>query len=76
MGEPHAPAGRNDANVLGWDPNLPGRGRGAKSLGQELAYSGAFAQCQAEKAFRKVCFRSPTTENRIQPRPGHRQRIP
>jgi len=54
--------GRNDANVLGWDPNLPGRGRGAKSLGQELAYSGAFAQCQAEKAFRKVCFRSPTTE--------------
>lgn len=53
--------GRNDSNVLEWDPNLPGRGNGAKSMGQELAYSGAFAQCQAEKVFRKVCFRSPTT---------------
>ena len=53
--------GRNDVRVLGWDPSLPGSGKGAKSLGRELAYSGAFAQCQAEKAFRKVCFRSPTT---------------
>ncbi|MBL8266149.1 hypothetical protein [Steroidobacter sp.] len=51
--------GRNDVNVLGWDSSLSGSGSGAKSLGQELAYSGAFAQCQAEKAFRKVCFRSP-----------------
>lgn len=55
--------GRNDANVLGWDGALPGSGNGAKSLGQELAYSGAFAQCQAEKAFRKVCFHSPSTED-------------
>lgn len=53
--------GKNDANVLGWEPSLTGHGNGAKSLGQELAYSGAFAECQAEKAFRKVCFRSPTT---------------
>lgn len=53
--------GRNDVNVLGWAGNLPDRGNGAKSLGQELAYSGAFAQCQAQKAFRKVCFRSPTS---------------
>jgi hypothetical protein len=53
--------GKNDANVLGWDPALAGQGNGAKSLGQELAYSGAFAECQAEKAFRKVCFRSPTS---------------
>ncbi|HEY0940906.1 MAG TPA: hypothetical protein VGE08_12465 [Steroidobacter sp.] len=52
--------GRNDVNVLGWGPGT-GHGNGAKSLGQELANSGAFAQCQAEKAFRKVCFRSPSS---------------
>lgn len=52
--------GRNDVNVLGW-ADLPGSGNGAKSMGQELAYSGAFAQCQAEKVFRKVCFRSPAS---------------
>jgi hypothetical protein len=52
--------GRNDANVLGWATG-PGAGNGAKTLGQELANSGAFAQCQAEKVYRKVCFRSPTT---------------
>ncbi len=50
--------GRNDANVLKWG-NTPHHGNGAKSLGQEFAYSGAFAECQAEKVFRKVCFRSP-----------------
>ena len=44
---------------LGWDANLPGSGNGAKSLGQELANSDAFAQCQVEKVFRAVCFRSP-----------------
>ena len=49
--------GRN--TFLGWDPNLPGSGTGAKSLGQELAASDAFAQCQVEKVFRAVCFRSP-----------------
>jgi hypothetical protein len=52
--------GRNDVNVLEWGAGT-GHGNGAKSLGQELANSGAFAQCQAEKAFRKVCFRSPST---------------
>jgi hypothetical protein len=46
--------------LLGWSPTLPGRGAGAKSLGQELAHSDAFAQCQVEKAFRHVCFRSPS----------------
>jgi hypothetical protein len=50
--------GRND--VLGWAGDRPHRGNGAKSLGQELAYSGAFAECQTEKVFRKVCFRGPT----------------
>ena len=45
--------------LLGWDPALPGIGSGAKSLGQELAQSDAFAQCQVEKVFRAVCFRAP-----------------
>jgi hypothetical protein len=46
--------------VLGWSQSLPGKGAGAKSLGQELANSDAFAQCQVEKVFRTVCFRSPS----------------
>ncbi len=46
---------------LGWSPSLPGKGNGAKSLGQELAYSEAFAQCQVKKVFRAVCLRDPTT---------------
>jgi hypothetical protein len=59
-------AGRNDVNVLGWGAGT-GQGNGAKSLGQELANSRAFAECQAEKAYRKVCFRAPTnsTERNI-----------
>lgn len=47
--------------ILGWDPGLPGRGNGAKSMGQELANSDAFAQCQVEKVFRAVCFRAPSS---------------
>jgi len=47
-------------SVLGWDPNLPGSGNGAKSLGQEIASSDAFAQCQVQKVFQTVCFRAPT----------------
>jgi hypothetical protein len=46
--------------VLGWSQSLPGKGKGAKSLGQELAQSDAFAECQVEKVFRTVCFRSPS----------------
>jgi len=45
--------------VLGWSPNLSGSGTGAKSLGQELAASDAFAQCQVTKVFRNVCLRDP-----------------
>jgi hypothetical protein len=45
--------------LLGWSSALQGSGNGAKSLGQELAYSDAFAQCQVEKVFRAVCLRSP-----------------
>ena len=44
---------------LGWDPSLPGKGRGAKSLGIELSHSEAFAHCQVEKVFRQVCLRRP-----------------
>jgi hypothetical protein len=46
--------------LLGWSASLPGKGAGAKSLGQEFAYSDAFSQCQVEKVFRTVCFRSPS----------------
>lgn len=44
---------------LGWDAGLPGSGNGAKSLGQELANSTAFASCQVKKVFRAVCLRPP-----------------
>ncbi|MGH8866274.1 MAG: hypothetical protein ACREVZ_16800 [Burkholderiales bacterium] len=51
---------RNGQNsLLGWDSSLPGSGNGAKSLGQELGNSDAFASCQVEKVFRTVCLRSP-----------------
>ena len=45
--------------ILGFDPALPGSGSGAKSMGQELANSDAFAQCQVKKVFRNVCLRDP-----------------
>ena len=53
-------AGPNIA--LGWDQSMPGSGVGAKSLGQELAASDAFAQCQVTKVFQAVCFRAPTSQ--------------
>lgn len=46
-------------SALGWDPNLPGSGYGAKSMGEELANSHAFAECQVSKAFQAVCLRAP-----------------
>ena len=46
-------------SLLGWDESLPGAGNGARSMGQELAHSDAFAQCQVEKVFAKVCLRPP-----------------
>lgn len=49
---------RQGANrKLGWDSSLSGKGSGAKSLGQELANSEAFAQCQVKKVFKNVCLR-------------------
>ncbi|MEJ0034542.1 MAG: hypothetical protein WDO68_00420 [Gammaproteobacteria bacterium] len=39
---------------------LPGSGAGAKSLGEEIANSDQFAQCQVEKVWKAVCFRAPS----------------
>ena len=44
---------------LGWDESLPASGSGAKTMGQELANSAQFAQCQVKKVFRNVCLREP-----------------
>jgi hypothetical protein len=46
--------------VLGWGAGSGG-GNGAKSLGQELASSATFAQCQVTKVFQAVCFRAPAS---------------
>ena len=46
-------------SYLGFAPGLPGIGAGAKSLGEELANSDAFAACQVKKVFRTVCLRDP-----------------
>jgi hypothetical protein len=51
---------RNGQNALiGWDTTLPQHGVGAKSLGEELAATQAFAQCQVKKVFKAVCLRDP-----------------
>ena len=44
-------------SYLGFDGNLSGAGNGAKSMGQELGNSYAFAACQVKKVFRAVCLR-------------------
>jgi hypothetical protein len=44
-------------SYLGFDNSLPGVGNGAKSMGQELGNSYAFAACQVKKVFRAVCLR-------------------
>jgi hypothetical protein len=47
-------------SLIGWGSAPPaGSGNGAKSLGQELAGSQAFAQCQVTKVFKAVCLRPP-----------------
>jgi hypothetical protein len=48
-------------SLLGWDPKQSGSGNGAKSLGQELEGSDAFANCQVSRVFKYVCFRAPST---------------
>jgi hypothetical protein len=54
--------GGPNAQVLAFDPNLPGSGTGAASLGQELAQSDAFSGCQVQKAFKAVCLRAPSND--------------
>lgn len=48
---------------LGWnwkaDPGVSASGSGAKSMGEELSHSRAFAACQVEKVFKHVCLRKP-----------------
>ena len=44
---------------LGFDGALTGSGDGAKSLGEELGNSRAFASCQVKKVFRAICLRAP-----------------
>lgn len=46
--------------LLGWSSTLPGKGNGAKSLGQELENSQAFATCQVQKVFQAICLRPPS----------------
>jgi hypothetical protein len=46
--------------LLGWSSALTGSGNGAKSLGQELENSQAFASCQVQKVFQAVCLRPPS----------------
>jgi len=48
---------------LGFDTALPGEGNGAKSLGEELGNSDAFAACQVKKAFKAVCLRNPEDQS-------------
>ena len=47
-------------SLLGWSATLPGSGNGAKSLGQELESSAAFANCQVTRVFKYVCLRAPS----------------
>jgi hypothetical protein len=48
-------------SLLGWSSTLTGSGSGAKSLGQELENSAAFANCQVTRVFKYVCFRAPSS---------------
>jgi hypothetical protein len=50
--------------VLGWagQDGTIRSGNGAKTLGEELANSDAFAECQATKVFKTLCFRSPSDQ--------------
>lgn len=51
---------------LGWSSVLPGKGQGAKTMGQEIAYSQQFARCQVEKVFKDVCLKPPKTTDEAQ----------
>jgi len=46
--------------TLGWRGEVSG-GFGLKSMGQEVAGSRGFSQCQVESVFERVCFRKPVS---------------
>ncbi len=48
--------------VIGWN-GPTGQGNGAKSLGEELAATHAFAECQVKKVFKAVGLRDPVDAN-------------
>ncbi|WP_455200358.1 hypothetical protein, partial [Kaarinaea lacus] len=49
---------------LGWAGNATETsGTGAASMGDELANSEAFAQCQVEKVYRQVCLQDPISNH-------------
>ncbi len=56
---PNALLGWNDYPGVAKDAKGNAIGNGAKSMGEELANSDAFASCQVKKAFRAVCLRDP-----------------
>jgi hypothetical protein len=51
--------------ILGWSAALTGSGQGAKSLGQELENSTAFASCQVTRVFKDVCLRAPSSASDV-----------
>jgi hypothetical protein len=57
-----------NAAVFGWAGAAGAdglvHGIGAKSMGQELASSDAFAECQVKKVFKAVCLRDPNETDR------------
>ena len=57
-------AGPNTA-IFGWSSPNSGivGGNGAKSMGQELANSEAFAVCSVKKVFQAVCLRDPASSD-------------
>lgn len=42
---------------LGWDPNTPIQGRGARSLGLMLSKTRAFGECMASRSWELLCMR-------------------
>ncbi len=56
---PNSLLGWNDYTGVVKDSKGNAMGTGAKTMGMELAYSDAFAQCQVKKVFQNVCLRDP-----------------
>lgn len=49
---------------LGWDPNTPLQGSGARSLGRMLAKSQAFGECMASRSWELLCMRKMKPEEK------------